>query len=642
MRLVVVSLCVALTVALLPLGGSAQELPDTIPPDTLSVDAPGLDTLELDFDTLAVPAANDSVSADTIFYNLPRLEGEVPAGWSRGVWSWDLADIMASGAVSVAELVAEVPGVLTLMGGDYGTPAALSAFGSGGGGYRVIRDGFDVTPLTGGVPDLQRIGLGGVHHVRLERNAGEMVIHLRSLEFEDGRPYSLVEAGTGDLDTNNFRGTFADPVALGGSVALALERVDTQGPRGDESGNRNGTWVRYQYHRGDDTGVAVDFRRMGSETEVADYVSPVTRTDWVIRGRHRLTENLVAEIYRGNSTNAVDDVREEYSTEGGSVSQTGLRVSFDRESLWARGAFRMFGGDLPSNRLDASAGITRTEVGGVSGRVQRASWSGTSTSAAGIQAWTESFYGLSLFGSWESGTYGARSGTLLDILPPVDTTVVEAEDPPMDTTVVEGILPLFGLTQRTARRIGAQLAWRDARVSGALLKLEADSLLPLGLEMDRGTPVLPGAERSGWEVWGTVPVPIMEGLRLKGSLQRWDGAGPYLPEQIYKGGFEYHKVLKETGTAELWWALGVRGRDPMIVHSVGQEVVDDETGDTSLQYTTVPFFQSWYARIQIRIVSMHIFITWENFSRRGNLQDFPDRVLPITRSSYGIRWTLWN
>ena len=57
--------------------------------------------------------------------------------------------IMASGAVSVAELVAEVPGIVTLMGGDYGTPVTLSAFGSGGGGFRIIRDGFEVTPLSG-------------------------------------------------------------------------------------------------------------------------------------------------------------------------------------------------------------------------------------------------------------------------------------------------------------------------------------------------------------------------------------------------------------------------------------------------------------------------------------------------------------
>lgn len=206
----------------LPSEGAAQVEPDSIPrPDSLA-----LDTLGLALDTLPAEQEGDSVSADTIFYNLPRLDGEVPAGWKQGVWTWEHDDIMATGAVSLAELLAEVPGIITLLGGDYGTPAALSSFGSGGGGFRVIRDGFEVLPLTGGVPDLQRIGLGGIHHVRLERNGGEMVIHLRSLEFDDGRPYSLVEASTGDLDTNTFRGAFADPVALGeASPSPSSERI---------------------------------------------------------------------------------------------------------------------------------------------------------------------------------------------------------------------------------------------------------------------------------------------------------------------------------------------------------------------------------------------------------------------------------
>jgi hypothetical protein len=42
------------------------------------------------------------------------------------------------------------------------------------------------------------------------------------------------------------------------------------------------------------------------------------------------------------------------------------------------------------------------------------------------------------------------------------------------------------------------------------------------------------------------------------------------------------------------------------------------------------------------VVTVRVFVAWENFTIRRNLQDFPDRVLPITRASYGIRWDLWN
>jgi hypothetical protein len=73
------------------------------------------------------------------------------------------------------------------------------------------------------------------------------------------------------------------------------------------------------------------------------------------------------------------------------------------------------------------------------------------------------------------------------------------------------------------------------------------------------------------------------------------------------------------------------------VHLLGEE---DEEGVQPLE--TVPFYQNWYGRIQVRIVTVQIFIVWENFIRRRNLQNFPGRVLPITRTSYGLRWTMWN
>ena len=120
----------------------------------------------------------------------------------------------------------------------------------GGGQIRIIRDGFEVLPLEGGVADLARVGLAGISLVRLERSSGELIIRMEGLEHADGRAYSMVEAATGDQGNNFFRGTFADPVALGGSVGIALERSDARGARGNEPGSVTGSWLRYQLHRG--------------------------------------------------------------------------------------------------------------------------------------------------------------------------------------------------------------------------------------------------------------------------------------------------------------------------------------------------------------------------------------------------------
>lgn len=613
--------------------GAAQEKRDSL---QARPDSTVLDTVPARPDTIpsdTVPgAAPDTLDADTLFYNLPQPDGEVPAGLGRDVWSWDAAEIQASGATTLAELVQNVPGMLALLGGDYGAPAAVSAFGLGGGRVRILRDGFELTPLEGSMTDLARIGLAGIDRVRLERNPGEIVIRIRSLQYDDGRPYSLVEAGTGDLDTNFFRGTYADPTTFEGSVALALERSDTRGPRGNEPGSRNGSWLRYQLHRGNAAGIGVDFRRMSNETSLTEYPAKSTRTDWVVRGSARLAPGLVAEAYTGKSTYSVDDSRDTYVREGGSVSQTGVLASLETHGIWGRGAYRHFGGErLPSYRLDLSAGAD-TRLGGWSGEMQRASWSGRGTTAERVRGWTAPLLGvLSGFGSWESGTYGARTGPILGP-PPPDTTSA-----PADSTTPG---PLFQVSDRTAWRFGAELSWRHFGLSAARLHLEADSLLPLGLAMDRGQPALPGGQRSGWEIWASVPMPL-DGLRLEGSLQKWDQAWSYLPGRIYRGAFVFHDTFLSTGDLELWFRVGVRGRDPMAVR-VSSQTTDPGTGQTTLQQATVPFFQDWYGLIQVRIVTVRLFIGWDNFAIRRNLQDFPGRVLPWTRSYYGVRWTMWN
>jgi hypothetical protein len=599
---------------------AAQVSPDSarVSPDTAQV-----------ADSLGAAGAQlppDSVPADTIFYNLPALESGIPEGFATGVWSWDSDEIMASGANTLAELLSEVPGVVTLLGGDYGTPVAISALGLGGGGVRIVRDGFEVFPLDGGLADLQRVGLVGVTRVRFERSAGEMVIELTTYRYQDGRPFSLVEAGTGQLDTNLFRGTYADPTALGGSIALGLERVDTRGYGQNEGGNRTGTWLRYQVHWSDRAGLAFDFRRMGSETQVSDYARSVRRTDLTVRGRLEVVEGLVVEAYTGRSTHDVDDARVDYELEGGTRAQHGVRVAASGGGLWARGAYRLFtDDDLPSYRVDGAGGYTAARFG-ISGRVSHASWEARSVLGYGSGGWLGPVAGATLFASLDAGSYAARTGPPLDVRP-------EPVPPLAPPTPPAG--PTFATTERTVLRVGASISRFGTTLAAAGLRADNDVHVPLGTELDRGSPIVPGTERYGVEAWGSLPTP-WRALRLEGSYQHWDTPGPYLPEQIYQAAFVFHRTYLESENFELWWSLGVRGHDPMLAF-----VADDGQGGPG-GLATVPFFQSWYGRIQARIVTVRLFFSWENLSVRRNLQDFPGRLLPVTRSFFGLRWDLWN
>jgi hypothetical protein len=200
---------------------------------------------------------------------------------------------------------------------------------------------------------------------------------------------------------------------------------------------------------------------------------------------------------------------------------------------------------------------------------------------------------------------------------------------------VEPWLP--SLTDRTGFRAGFEFRRGGLGLGAAVLRVEADSLHPMEFHADRGGSSAVGGERSGVELSLRLPMtPIMRGLALEGSGQLWDEEAEwrYLPSKIYQARLRYHRIFLETENLEVWWDLGLRGRNAMAV----PVVAPGGAGET----TVVPFSQSWYARVQVRVISVRLFLDWENFTVREANQDFPGRILPRMRVAYGIRWTLWN
>ena len=598
---------------------AAQEPPDTVAvPDSAAV----ADSVALS-DSLQV--APDSVSADTIFYNLPQLDDPIPAGFATGIWRWDRHAIMASGANTLAELFEEVPGLIPLYGGDFGSPLSMSAFGRGSAAYRIIRDGFEVYPLDGGVADLQHIGLVGVHTVRLDRSGNQMVVELLTHRYDDGRPFSVVEAGTGDLDTNMFRGVYADPTALGGSVAVGLERVDTRGGgvRRSEGGNRTGSWARYQYHFGDRAGIALSYRSGSSRTQVDQYAPEASRTDVTIQASWRPLDGVVVQGITGRSTLDRQPLQgETFSRVGGSRRQHMARVGLRQGPVWADASYRLFEGDLPTRRLEAGGGVASPRWGGVAARLSRGSWRDEATSHLGARSWLHPIPWVTVFAQYETGSYGARDGPVADGPPP----------PPF---APDGGVPGAPLvSDRDVFRLGGTVSRWGITLGGATLYSYSDWVSPLGLELDAGAPTAVGVHRKGYESMAILPMP-MEGLTLEGSYQWWDEEGPYLPNQIYRGSFEFHRVFLESGNLEVWGSLGVRGHDPMLSFA---PALDGEDATIA----RVPFFQMWYAHAQVRVVTVRLWIGMENIAFRRNLQTYPGRVLPTARTFFALRWDMWN
>ena len=603
-------------------------------PDSLAVD-----TLDVVGDSLAVPADTIAV-ADTarIFRRVPGLPGDVPAPEFRGgaLWHWTRDDLLGRPHFTLLELlVADVPGLVPLRQGDYGTPESLVLDGMNGSRVRVFFDGMEEIGLVGSSPDLSRIALVGLESVTVRRVGGELRIELEPLQADEARPLSMIEAGTGDLDTNIFRGTFIQGDALGGALGLGIERVDTQGRGTNEPGSRQGVWLRYMRPVGDRLTLVGEFRRGISEQTVDRGPDRLQRHASVLRARWQASPSVLAEVYAAR--NSLRETEDSISPLAPRTTQIGARAGWSGASGFGRAEVRRFGGDLPSLRIDADAGWTLPEVGTATAHVSRESFDGETASLWGIGVETRPLYGLSLFGAKESGDRGWRG--LADT-----TTVVEP-----DTTSTEPVEPTepymvpTAIGSRDATRYGVRWSGFGLTASYAKLRTEVDSVRPVATFLDGEGMAFAGDVAEGWEArmrWYLPRRPWMNGFYLDGSLQRWDTPGVYRPEEVYTAGVGFHRTYLESGNFELWAGLMVEGRSAMMLPlaDTGAEV---EEG-SPFPPVTVPFQQSWNAWLQFRVVTVRIFLRFENVSVRPFNQDFPGRLLPQTRAMYGVRWTLWN
>ncbi len=639
-----------------PLAGQippdSAAVPDSLLADSLAVDS--LAALQL-LDSLQVA---DSLRLDSLHIdNFPSPRRRAPRGFHTGAWEWDREELLWTSAFTLADLLATVPGIMTLKSGDYGMPLTVTAFGAAAGRVRVVTDGIERIPYEGGALDLTQISLAGVEHVSVRRSAAGILVELETLRFDDARAYSQIDVGTGDLETNLFRGTFGLPRAAGGSAVAALERVDTRGPGGKERGALSEAWIRFGIVRGDRGGIEFDYRRRSQERGELFAPANLVRREWSVRTRARIGEGLyVGGHYARTGLEGEGLTGDTVSAED--VRELTASLWADRGPFWATASVRSFSGaGLPGSVQEASAGLDEARLGGLAATVRREAWDGVSLTRTSLRGWTSPVYGAFLFAELDQGKSGVPH---VPYFRPLQILA--------DSVYVPYARPLQ-VDDRTTRRLGVGFAWRDVLLEGARVTVEADSIFPLGLPIDRGPAGFPGGRREGYEANASLPIPLLDGLFLKGNVVRWSGdfvpppdslgqpvagladdAWPYLPRLFYDAKVHFRRSFLPTGNFELLVNVGVQEREAMRVFrrvdtvsvvappSEGEEAVGPVLPPTDV----VRFHQNWYARLEMRIVTLKIFVEWENASVRRDRQDFPGRILPATRAVYGVRWTLRN
>jgi hypothetical protein len=121
------------------------------------------------------------------------------------------------------------------------------------GRVRVFYDGMEIDgldPRMGGVIDLGSIQIWTAEEVRVERGADEIRVHIRSWRAQRTTPYTRADVGTGDQETNLYRGFFGRRFQRGEALQVAAQQVSTTPVRFGGSSNNAAVHARLGWAKG--------------------------------------------------------------------------------------------------------------------------------------------------------------------------------------------------------------------------------------------------------------------------------------------------------------------------------------------------------------------------------------------------------
>lgn len=189
----------------------AQDTTRTRPDTTVRRDTTAADSARARADSIAAARqrAAERERADSI--KPPVARAPIPDPLAIGApLAWDRNGLPATGALSLGELVEQVPGVTVYRTGWLASPE-MAAYQGAFGRVRIFYDGIELDaldPRTGGLLDLSFLEMFQLEDAVIETSANEVRVHLRSWSVRSTTPATRVDIYGGDLETNVYRGLF--------------------------------------------------------------------------------------------------------------------------------------------------------------------------------------------------------------------------------------------------------------------------------------------------------------------------------------------------------------------------------------------------------------------------------------------------
>lgn len=616
----------AAALALLPAAGSAQETDtlrvgqDTLPPvpaDTFvlidSILEPD-DTVTVERDSLA-----DTLSVPRLVpLPLPRPLG---ASYANGVWEWNRAELLRSTALTVADLVERIPGLTRVRAGFVSQPEIAVSSAALSGDVDVFMDGYPLDPLTSTTMDLARIGITDLERVRVERRGARLRIELTPLEHpaprtdyettpDSGAAYTRVEIVTGDFDTDGLSGVFMAPRFLFGPFVGAISRLNSDGVGRAQPGRATSAWLRWSLLR-ERWGVHAEYRRNGVRRDPSSpFPGGQTREEIIVRARVRPWDAFTAELYGGHSE-VDDEFVDSLSTELAGT-HVGLRTAYDRSWVGTHAAVRLRNGDVgPDLSYELDGALRPLAWLEVNGGFEAESWEDDGTARWLAGAALGPFLGARAFAEIADGSHGIHW---------------------LDRA---GAAPIV---ERSTQRVGVDWTLGRWMLGAAAFTAEGDSVAPPALPGigPSGSPTLPlhpGFDVQGYEVSARLPLPwdfAVEGWYTRVDAEA-DARAVFQPVESARIGLAWHDLPLESIQLEVDARLELEYRGDMLAPRLDTGEIVAVAGQPSLDLD-----------LNIRVLDIHAWISWQNILHNLERSDLPELPLPGQAAYFGVKWELWN
>ncbi|HEY1952862.1 MAG TPA: hypothetical protein VGG76_08655 [Gemmatimonadaceae bacterium] len=551
----------------------------------------------------------DSARADSIKAPIGRYAD--PVLYEIGPqYEWNRAQLFATGALTLVDLLDRIPGIATFRSGWLSTPQTAT-YNRDFRRIRIFYDGLEMDDLdsrTGGVLDLSTVQIWTLEHLSIERSASELRIYMRTWRVNNTDPYTRVDLATGNENTNLYRGFYGKRFDNGGVLQVAGQQFGVSSNRFAGSGDALSLMERVGVAKKTWSIDAFVLRHNATRDIQRGLVQPPvlsldgTYTDAYLRGSAGgrdagpwISLTLGSLAFKGTTA---PDRGVNAAAFADTLPRRASEVQYDVSGGYTAGALRVeLENRLRSlaarryNTASARADLV-SPIGAVSGSVEHDAFRQSTNADVGIRAQPLPFFALS--GSVARSTPSGGSGL-------VSSNAFRGE----------AALRLFG-------------PW----FSGGFIRADrSQGLAPVVYD----TLFLPtsAGRISAWT--GSIRGPIRGGFGIDAWVERWSPLGTYTPQYQSRSEINYANSFPRAfprGDFE----LRVSGAYEYRSH------VDFPTpaGDVRTEVA-----KTLSALLEIRI--MRAVITYQ----QRNILAYPYQIvpgfdMPRVLAIYGVRWDFWN